>query len=117
MQTKTLQERQWKFTDDISFLIGFAYNKGYDLSFGEAYRTPEQAALNAKAGIGIANSLHTQRLAVDFHAFKDGVYLTKSEDYKELGEYWKSLNKDNAWGGDFSKPDGNHFSQSYNGIR
>lgn len=115
--TKTLQDRQFKFTDDISYLIGFAYNKGYTLSFGEAYRTPKQAALNAKAGIGIKNSLHTLSLAVDFHLFKDGVYLTKSDDYKELGTYWKSLNPDNAWGGDFSKPDGNHFSQAYNGVK
>jgi hypothetical protein len=115
--TKTLNERQWRFTDDVSFLIGFAINKGYELSFGETYRTPEQAAWNAKLGIGVKNSLHCLRLAVDFHAFKDGKLLTKSEDYKELGEYWKSLNKDNAWGGDFSKPDGCHFSQAYNGVK
>jgi hypothetical protein len=119
--TKTLLERQFRFTDDVNYLIGYAYNMGYTLTFGEAYRTPEQAALNAKLGIGIKNSLHCQRLAVDFHAFKPNdkgemVLLTKSEDYKELGEYWKSLNKDNRWGGDFTKPDGNHFSQTYNGV-
>jgi hypothetical protein len=113
-----LHKMQVTFTDNISYLIGFAYNQGYELTFGEAYRTPEQAALNAKKGTGIVNSLHCKRLAVDFNVFKDGEYLTKSEDLKELGEYWKSLNKDNAWGGDFkSLPDGNHFSMSYEGVR
>jgi len=113
----TLRECQSKFVDDISYLIGFAYNQGYELTFGEAYRTPEQAALNAKSGIGIKNSLHTKRLAIDFNVFKDGKYLTKSEDLKELGEYWKSLNIKNAWGGDFKNADGNHFSQSRNGVK
>ena len=113
-----LLDAQFKFTDDVCYLIGFAYNQGYTLTFGEAYRTPEQAALNAKNGTGIANSLHTKRLAIDFNVFVDGKYLTKSEDLRELGEYWKSLNPKNAWGGDFkTNPDGNHFSQSYGGVK
>jgi hypothetical protein len=61
--------------------------------------------------------LHTKRLAIDFNVFKDGKYLTKSEDLRELGEYWKSLNPKNAWGGDFKNADGNHFSQSFGGIK
>lgn len=113
----TLLQCQQRFVDDVCFLIGFAYNHGYELTFGEAYRTPEQAALNAAKGIGIANSLHTKRLAIDFNVFKDDVWLTNSKDLKVLGDYWKQLNPKNAWGGDFSKPDGNHFSQSYDGIK
>jgi hypothetical protein len=115
--THSLRECQSKFVEDVHFLIGFAYNKGYELTFGEAYRTPEQAALNAAAGIGIKNSLHTVRLAIDFNVFKDDVWLKKSEDLRELGIYWKSLNPKNAWGGDFKNPDGNHFSQSRNGVK
>ncbi|HEK0401007.1 TPA: M15 family peptidase, partial [Proteus mirabilis] len=72
----TLGEKQRKFTRMIADLIIFAYDNGYELTFSEAYRTPEQAKLNAKSGIGIKNSLHTQRLAVDFNLFKNGVYLT-----------------------------------------
>ncbi|MEM8325646.1 M15 family peptidase, partial [Morganella morganii] len=68
----TLGEKQRKFTRMIADLIIFAYDNGYELTFSEAYRTPEQAALNAKSGAGIKNSLHTQRLAVDFNLFKDG---------------------------------------------
>ncbi|UAN53713.1 M15 family metallopeptidase [Serratia sp. JSRIV002] len=111
----TLSEKQQLFTKLIAQLILWADEKGYRLTFGEAYRTPEQAALNAKSGKGIANSLHTQRLAVDLNLFKNGIYQTDSAAYKELGLYWESLG--GAWGGRFSRPDGNHFSLEHNGVR
>lgn len=44
----TLSEKQQLFTKLIAQLILWADEKGYRLTFGEAYRTPEQAALNAK---------------------------------------------------------------------
>ena len=99
----TLGEKQRKFTRMIADLIIFAYDNGYELTFSEAYRTPEQAKLNAKSGTGIKNSLHTQRLAVDFNLFKEGVYLTKTTDHQPLGEYWESIG--GKWGGRFN--DGN----------
>jgi hypothetical protein len=113
----TLSEKQRKFSKMIGQLIDFAYENGYELTFGEAYRTSEQAALNAKRGTGVANSLHTQRLAVDFNLFIGGQYQTDSEAHRPLGEYWKSLDPDNSWGGDFTNPDGNHYSLSHNGVR
>lgn len=112
----TLSEKQWRFTLMIALLIQYAQAKGFRLTFGEAYRTPEQAAANAKKGSGITNSLHTQRLAVDFNLFVNGEYKTRSEDYQALGEYWESLG--GSWGGRFkSNPDGNHFSLEHNGVR
>jgi len=112
----TLSEKQQKFTVMISQLIQWAEKNGYKLTFGEAYRTPEQAALNAKKGSGISNSLHTQRLAVDFNLFINGVYKTRTEDYRSIGEYWESIG--GSWGGRFkSNPDGNHFSLEHNGVR
>ncbi|EMW2826651.1 M15 family peptidase, partial [Yersinia enterocolitica] len=84
----TLSEKQQLFTQLIAQLISWAGERGYRLTFGEAYRTPEQAKLNAKAGSGISNSLHTSRLAVDFNLFINGVYQTKSEAFLPLGEYW-----------------------------
>ena len=113
----TLGQKQRRFTRMIADLIIFAYESGYELTFGEAYRTPQQAALNLEAGIGISNSLHTSRLAVDMNLFIGGVYQTTSEAYKPLGDYWKTLDPDCAWGGDFSRPDGNHFSLAHNGVR
>lgn len=109
----TLSEKQALFTVKIAQLINWADEHGYRLTFGEAYRTPEQAALNAKAGKGIKNSLHTQRLAVDFNLFKNGVWLTKSTDHLPLGEYWESIG--GTWGGRFN--DGNHYSLEHNGVK
>lgn len=113
----TLSEKQKKFTLLIARLILWSYSKGYELTFGEAYRTPEQAALNAKSGKGISNSLHIQRLAVDMNLFVKGEYKSNSSDYKPLGDYWKTLDPECCWGGDFSKPDGNHFSITFNGVK
>lgn len=111
----TLGEHQRKFTRMIGQLIMWAYANGYELTFGEAYRTPEQAKLNEQSGKGIANSLHRQRLAVDFNLFINGEYQTDSAKYKRIGEYWESIG--GAWGGRFSKPDGNHFSLAYFGVK
>lgn len=111
----TLSEKQQRFTSMIALLIQYANANGFWLTFGEAYRTPEQAVLNAKKGSGIKNSLHTQRLAVDFNLFIKGEYKTDSRDYLLLGEYWESLG--GTWGGRFSKPDGNHFSLEHNGVK
>ncbi|MFQ9337055.1 MAG: hypothetical protein ACLR2M_00350 [Varibaculum sp.] len=49
----TLSEKQQLFTVMVASLIHWAEEHGYRLTFGEAYRTPEQAALNAKKGSGI----------------------------------------------------------------
>lgn len=114
----TLRERQSLFVRLVGLLIEFAYQGGYELTFGEAFRTPEQAKLNAEKGIGIGNSLHTQRLAIDLNLFKDGQFLTDSAAYKPLGDFWKALHPDCCFGGDFKpRADGNHFSLSWNGIK
>jgi hypothetical protein len=111
----TLREQQSLFVRLVGLLIERAYQLGYELTFGEAYRTPEQAARNAIMGIGTRNSLHVERLAVDFNLFRDGQFLSDSRDHAELGEYWKSLHPLCRWGGDFTKPDGNHYSMSRGG--
>ncbi|EMD0829337.1 M15 family metallopeptidase [Morganella morganii] len=111
----TLSEKQSLFTVMIAQMILWANDHGYRLTFGEAYRTPEQAKLNEKSGKGISNSLHTQRLAVDFYLFINGQYKTDTPSYLPLGEYWESIG--GTWGGRFSRPDGNHFSLEHNGVK
>ena len=98
----TLGEKQREFTFMIGLLIQRAYDTGYELTFGDAY---------AQDG-HIDGSLHYSRLAVDFNLFKDGVYLTETEDHRELGEFWESIG--GSWGGRFN--DGNHYSLSHNGM-
>lgn len=114
----TLGEKQRLFTKLIGKLIDWTYANGYELTFGEALRTPEQAALNAQTGAGISNSLHLLKLAIDLNLFQNGDYLKESAAYKPLGDYWKTLDPACCWGGDFvSRPDGNHFSITHNGIK
>lgn len=112
-----LLEAQCTFMHDLSKLIQYIYECGYTCTGGELYRTDEQAIANAKKGTGIARSLHTQRLAIDLNLFKDGAYLSVSSAHQPFGEFWKKLRPENAWGGDFSKPDGNHYSHSFGGVR
>ncbi|MCA2040365.1 M15 family metallopeptidase [Escherichia coli] len=110
-----LSEKQQLFAVMIADLIHWAQEHGYRLTFGEAYRTPEQAALNAKSGKGIRNSIHTLRLAVDFNLFINGEYQADTDAYRPLGEYWESIG--GTWGGRFSRADGNHFSLEHNGVK
>lgn len=102
-----LSERQQVFARNVARLILYMAESNYACTFGEAYRTPEQAALNAKKGIGIAKSLHCKRLAVDLNLFKDGVYLSDTESHRPFGEWWEALDPMNRWGGRFK--DGNHY--------
>ena len=114
----TLLEKQQLFSQLVAKLILRASELGYQVTLGEAYRTPEQAALNALAGQGISNSLHTQRLAIDLNLFKDNKYLATSSAHKPLGDYWKTLHEGCCWGGDFQpRADGNHYSLSHDGRK
>lgn|SRR3990167_596402 len=103
----TLPEKQRLFSKLIAQLILKAYDMGYEIACGEFYRTPEQAALNASKGVGITNSQHTKCLAADLNLFKDGKYLTKTEDHKKLGSLWETLHPLCRWGGKYN--DGNHY--------
>jgi len=101
-----LVEKQSRFTHMVALLILHAEQLGYALTFGDAYRDP-------RVEYGHSRSLHRKRLAVDFHAFKNGKYLVKTEDYTPLGEYWESIG--GSWGGRFE--DGNHFSLEHEGMK
>lgn len=109
----TLRQKQSLFARLVAQLLNEAYLRGYEVTFGEAYRSPEEAARLARAGKGLANSLHTSRLAVDLNLFKDGKYLSSTESHRPLGEWWESLHELCRWGGRFN--DGNHYSVAHGG--
>lgn len=113
--TETLGDKQRRFARLVGLLIEWSYANGFELTFGDAYRSVEQAKANAAAGKGIINSLHCERLAIDLNLFRHGEYQTSSSAYEPLGAYWESLGTDCAWGGRFTKPDGNHFSIRFGG--
>jgi hypothetical protein len=111
----TLRQKQSAFVGFVALLILRAHQLGYELTFGETYRSPEEAIRLAKLGIGIKNSVHTLKLAVDLNLFKDGKYLSSTESHRLLGEYWESLHPLCRWGGRFG--DGNHYSLEHNGVK
>lgn len=113
----TLRQQQSEFVRLLAKLFDFAYANGMELTLGEAWRTPEQAKLNAAKGTGISTSLHIDRLAVDLNLFVGGVFIDATEGHKRLGEYWESLHPRCRWGGRFKRPDGNHYSFSPDGVR
>lgn len=109
-----LYEQQAAFARDIAKLITFINDTGMTCTLGEAYRTPEQAAIYAQQGKGIKDSLHCHRLALDLNLFDlKGNYLANTESYTSAGIYWETLNPQfNRWGGRFSpRVDGNHFER------
>lgn len=112
----TLHDAQAQHTLAVAKLISWSYAEGYELTWGEAFRTQEQAQWDATHHVGIVHSVHCERLAVDLMLFKDKVYLTKPEEYKPLGEFWKTLHLLARWGGDFSTGDADHFSFEWEGI-
>lgn len=115
--TFSLFEKQKMFSLNTALLILWCNDNGYGVTCGETYRIPEQAKSNAEKGIGIANSLHCKRLAIDLNLFQGTKYLTDSKLYEHAGNYWLSLSPMNRWGGNFTKPDGNHFSMEHEGVQ
>ena len=113
----SLSELQQAFPPLVAKLIEFSYAQGYAVTFGEAWRTPEQAEWNKEHGKGISNSLHILRLAIDLNLFKDGAYITDPEAYKPLADYWLTLHPDAAAGYYFHSKDADHFSLEWQGVR
>lgn len=98
-----LREKRVKFTTGIALLIDFITMMDYECAIAPDGETH------------MKGSLHFNGLAKDFAIYKNGKYLTKTEDYKFAGGFWKLLHTDFRWGGDFKAPDGNHFSITYQG--
>lgn len=110
----TLGQKQRLFTRLVGKLIAKAYRDGYELSFGDAYRSEAERVRLAAEGKGVVNSLHGKRLAIDLNLFRDGKYLTSTESHRPLGEWWEAQHELCRWGGRFS--DGNHYSVTHGGV-
>jgi hypothetical protein len=105
----TLFKQQVQFTRMVSALIAKAFEMGYEVTLGDAYRDPRvHGQIGEKRGYGTANSFHKQRLAIDLNLFDGGIMLYNSEQHRPLGEWWEA--QGGTWGGRFKEPDGNHYS-------
>lgn len=111
----TLHDAQALHVKLIASLIKFTYNSGYELTWGEAYRTTEQAQWDVAHKTGILMSVHCDRLAVDLQLFKGGVYLTDPNEYKFMADYWQALDPSCRAGYYFTTRDADHFSITWQG--
>lgn len=94
----TLRQQQSKFAKMVPLLVLFAYEQGYEITYGDA-----AARDGHKSG-----SFHYKKLAIDLNLFKNGHYLTSTKSHEPLGIFWESLDPECTWGGRWG--DGNHYS-------
>lgn len=104
-----LVTQQAHFLMSACKLVEFATTQGWVVTGGELERTKEQAAIYAKAGKGIINSMHCARRAIDLNFYtKDGSLKADKVSLEVVGKYWESLG--GTWGGRFTKlDDSRHF--------
>ena len=113
--TETLGQKQRRFAKMVAALIAKAYELGFEVTLGDAYRDPRvHGNMGVKLGYGRANSCHKLRLAIDLNLFKDGEFLEQSSDHEPLGTWWEKQGTDYRWGGRFN--DGNRYGIGRSGV-
>lgn len=128
-----LGEKQELFAHLLPSLIRKAEQLGFKVRVGEVLRFEHQARWNAEhcrkckrhkaqshsghkfKAIGIVNSLHRQKLAVDLIFFDGGKPCWDTSSYTELGEWWEQKHALCRWGGGWG--DGGHFSLTHGGRK
>jgi hypothetical protein len=112
----SLRDAQTAFARLIPRLIDKAFELGFEVTLGDAYRDPRVfGPIGQKRGYGHSRSAHKQRLAIDLNLFKDGQFLATTEAHTPLGEWWEQQHELARWGGRFD--DGNHYSFEIDGIK
>jgi hypothetical protein len=107
----SLSDEQAIFTRQITALTALVNSTGqYRIRDGDCYRDP-------RVRYGKRKSLHRSRLARDLILDKrtnnnGWTYQRSTAAYQWIGTIWKMMDEQNRWGGDFTKPDGNHFSRA-----
>lgn len=117
LPSESLGARQQRFARLTVRLFQEIERQGFTWTYGDAFRDPRvHGEQGVKLGYGEALSAHKQRLAIDINLFKNGVYQTDTEAHRQFGDWWLAQDPDCRWGGNFTKPDGNHYSMIYKGI-
>jgi len=112
----TLREKQTRFAKLVPRLIDKAFELGYEVTLGDAYRDPRvHGIFGQKVGYSRARSCHKLRLAIDLNLFKNGKYIIGSEGHTELGKWWLQQDPDARHGGAFA--DWNHYSFEHDGSQ
>ena len=113
----SLNAKQAEFTRLQAEFQCWCFANGYEIIEAESFRPRWVAEEYARQGKGIVNSVHTKKLARDIFLLKNGTITWDTEDYRPLGEKWKSKHPLARWGGDFRRRDAVHFSFEHNGVK
>ena len=97
----TLRQKQSRFAFMVGKLILYAYDRGFELTLGDAYAVSGHKT----------NSNHYIRLAIDLNLFKDGKFITDGTGHDVLHDYW-----DDMGGAPRILKDMNHYSLEHNGA-
>jgi hypothetical protein len=100
----SLRQKQSKFALMVAELIQYAYEQGYEITLGHAYRCSD-------CSVGHKKSLHKKRLAIDLNLFKDGAYLTDGTGHYELHFKWSQMGGSPPIANDL-----NHYSIAHDGM-
>lgn len=120
----TLGQQQELFASLLPRLIDKAHELGYEVRIGDTLAVDLHLAysilcrelgpkheytLKIKQALHSKTSAHYEKRAIDLNLMRSGKLVLDSEEHRPLGEFWKSLHPLCGWGGDFKKPDGNHY--------
>lgn len=112
----TLREARVNFSRAFAELVIHAFYLGFEAAFDEV---TERITEKDPTSDHMKHSLHHLGLAGDLILYKDGKYLSDTESYRVLGEWWekegRTLRLPLRWGGRFG--DGNHFSIEWKGRK
>lgn len=99
MESKLIESQQL-FARNIACLIQYIFNNGFEITLGEAWRTPEQQKIYVQNGRSkTMESKHLKRLAIDFNFFKNDVLIDDGKVLYDIGKFWESLHQNNKYGG------------------
>ncbi len=112
----SLGKKQELFMRLLPRLIDKAHELGFEIRGGDLFRSPRVFGyVGESKGYGHKRSGHKLKLAIDLNLFKDGKYMSETEDHRELGEWWEQQHELCRWGGRFN--DGNHYSLEHDGVK
>ena len=96
----SLFNEQAAFLLDTCRLVVKATALGFTVAGRELGRTAEQQKIYVQTGRSTTmNSNHLRNCAIDLYFMRDGALVYDVEALRPLGEYWKSMNPKNDWGG------------------